>query len=140
MCPTSHSHRQDKLVSQQAELCLESKTINSTPFSHGTFTELQNGFESSSSKPSVMGWDTFYQTRLLKSPSSLTFNSARDRAFTASLGSQFQCLTTLTVKNCLLILNLNLSSSSLRPLLLLLSHPCVSCTLSLGIGRCSKVS
>jgi len=48
-------------------------------------------------------------------PSNLALNTAREGAATASLGSLFQCFTTLTVKNFFLISNLNLPSFSLQP-------------------------
>ena len=40
-------------------------------------------------------------TRLLKAPSNLALNTARDGASTTSLGDLFQCLTTLTVRTSL---------------------------------------
>jgi len=43
------------------------------------------------------------QIRMLRALSSLTLNVSRDRASTTSLGHLCQCLTTLTVKNFLLI-------------------------------------
>jgi len=46
-----------------------------------------------------MSRGTFHQTRLLKAPSNLALNTAREGAATASLGNLFQCLTTLRVKN-----------------------------------------
>ncbi|KFU85683.1 Zinc finger CCCH domain-containing protein 11A [Chaetura pelagica] len=72
------------------------------------------------SQPLCMGRDTSHQTRLLQAPSNLPFNTARDGAATASLGNLFQCVTTLTVKNFLLMsyLNLSCSSSNLLPLIL----------------------
>jgi len=63
-----------------------------------------------------MGRDTFHQTRLLRAPSSLALNTARERAATASLGSLGQRFTTLIVKNFFLISSLNLSCFSLKPL------------------------
>jgi len=42
-----------------------------------------------------VGRDTFHQTRLLRAPSNLALNTARDRAATASLGSLGQGLTSL---------------------------------------------
>jgi len=71
--------------------------------------------------PPAIGRDTFHQTRLLRAPSNLASNTAREGAVTASLGSLGQGLTTLTVKNFFLILNLNLPSFSLKPLPLVLS-------------------
>jgi len=50
-------------------------------------------------------------------------NAPREGTSTASLGNLSQCLTTLTVKNFLLISNLNPPSSSLKPFLLVLSLP-----------------
>jgi len=63
----------------------------------------------------------FHQTRLLRAPSSLALNTARDGAATAYLGNLCQCFTTLMVKNFFLISNLNLPSSSLDPFPLVLS-------------------
>jgi len=68
-----------------------------------------------------MGRDTFYQTRVLKVPSSLGLNTAREGATRASLGNLGQHITTLTVKNFFLISNLNLPSFSLKLLPLVLS-------------------
>jgi len=48
-------------------------------------------------------------------------NACRDGASTASLGNLFQCITTLCVKNFLLISNLNLPRLSLKPFPLVLS-------------------
>jgi len=50
-------------------------------------------------QPPAMGRDTSHQTRLLKAPSNLALNTAREGAATASLGNLCQGLTTLTVKN-----------------------------------------
>jgi len=55
------------------------------------------------------------QPRLLRATSSLALNACRDGASTASLGNLFQCDTTLTVKNFLLISNLNLPSQFKTP-------------------------
>ena len=52
------------------------------------------------------------QTRLPRATSSLALNASRDGASTASLGNLFQCVTTLCVKNFLLLSNLNLSCLS----------------------------
>jgi len=68
-----------------------------------------------------MGWDPFHQTRLLKAPSNLALNTAREGAATASLGNLFQFLNTLRVKSFFLLSNLNLPSFSLKPLSLVLS-------------------
>jgi len=51
-----------------------------------------------------MDRETFHQTRLLKAPSNLGLNTAREGAPTASPGNLFQCLTTLVVKNSFLYL------------------------------------
>jgi len=55
-----------------------------------------------------MGRDPFHQTRVLRAPSNLASNTAREGAATASLGNLCQCFTTLMVKNFFLISNLNL--------------------------------
>jgi len=85
-------------------------------------------YGSSSSNPPAMGRDTFPQTRLLKAPSNLALNRAREGAATASLGNLCQGLTTLTVKNFFLISNLNLPSFHLKPLPFVLSlHHLLKC-------------
>ena len=61
-------------------------------------------------QPLAMGKDTFHQTRLLRAPSSLALNAARERAATASLGNLCQGLTPLIVKNFFRMSNLNLPS------------------------------
>ena len=48
-----------------------------------------------------------HKTRLSRATSSLALNVFRDGASTASLGNLFQCVTTLCVKNFLLISNLS---------------------------------
>uniref|UniRef100_A0A8B9FE65 Cilia- and flagella-associated protein 47 domain-containing protein n=1 Tax=Amazona collaria TaxID=241587 RepID=A0A8B9FE65_9PSIT len=53
--------------------------------------------------------------------SSLALNTARDGAFTTSLGKPFQYLSILTVKNFFLLSNLNFPCLSLNPLPLVLS-------------------
>lgn len=68
-----------------------------------------------------MGTDSFHQTKLLNSPLNLTLNTVMDGALTDSMGSLFQCLTSLTVKNFYLISNLNFPSFSFNSLLLVLS-------------------
>ena len=75
-----------------------------------------------SSNPPAIGRDTSLQTRLVRAPFSLALNASREGASTTSLGNLFQCLTTLTVQNFFLISSLNLPSSSLKlvPLVLLL--------------------
>ena len=93
-----------------------------------------------------MSRDTFHQTRLLSSPSSLALNTAREGAATAFLGSLGQGLTTLTGKNFFLISHLNLPSFSLQPFPLVLSlHTLVKSPspsflqAPLGTGSCYKV-
>ena len=58
--------------------------------------------------------------RLASAPSNLALNASRDEASTASLGNLFQHLTTLSVKNSLLVSNLSLPSFSLIPVALVL--------------------
>ena len=48
-----------------------------------------------------MGRDPFHQTSLLKAPSNLALNTAREGAATASLGNLGQGLTTLRMKKSL---------------------------------------
>jgi len=43
-------------------------------------------------------WDIFHYTRLLKALSNLALNTSSEGAAIASLGSLFQCLTTLIAK------------------------------------------
>ena len=62
-----------------------------------------------------------HQTRLPRATSSLALNVSRDGASTTSLANLFQCVTTLSVKNLLLISNLNFPYLSLKPFLLVLS-------------------
>jgi len=59
---------------------------------------------------------------MLRAPSSLTLNVSKDGASTISLGNLLQCLTTITVKNCFLISNLDLLSFSLKSYSLALSQ------------------
>jgi len=61
-----------------------------------------------------MSRDVFHQTRLLRAPSNLALNTAREGAATASLGNLGQCFTTLMVKNFFLIFSLNLPSFTLE--------------------------
>jgi len=68
-----------------------------------------------------MGRDIFHQPRVLRAPSSLALNPAREGTATASLGSLGQGLTTLMGKNFFLISDLNLPSFSLEPFPLVLS-------------------
>ena len=65
---------------------------------------------------------TNHQTRLPRATSSLALNACRDGASTASLGNLFQCVTTLFVKNFLLISNLNLPCLNFKPFPLVLSQ------------------
>jgi len=57
-----------------------------------------------------MSRDPFHQPRVLRAPSNLALNPAREGAATASLGSLGQCFTPLTGKNFFLISDLNLPS------------------------------
>ena len=70
-------------------------------------------------QPPAMCRVTNQQTRLPRATSSLALNAFRDGASTASLGNLFQCVTTLWVKNFLLICILNLLCLSLKPFPLL---------------------
>ena len=54
-------------------------------------------------QPSAMGRDVSHQTMPPKALSSLALNTARNGAFTTSLGNLCQGLTILTVKNFFLI-------------------------------------
>ena len=66
-----------------------------------------------------------HQTRLPRATSSLALNASRDGASTTSLGNLFQCVTTLWVKNFLLISNLNLLSQfKTVPPCPITIHPC----------------
>ena len=71
--------------------------------------------------PPALSRDVFHQTRLLRAPSNLALNTAREGAATASLGNLFQCFTTLMLKNFFQTSNLNLPSFSLQPFPLVLS-------------------
>ena len=73
------------------------------------------------STPLLMCRVANHQIRLPRATSSLALNASRDGAFTTSLGNLFQCVTTLWVKNFLLISNLTLPCLSLRPFSLVLS-------------------
>jgi len=57
----------------------------------------------------------------LSTTSKRFLNTSRDGDSTTSLGSLFQCLTTLSVKKCFLISRLNLPCHNLRPFPLVLS-------------------
>jgi len=61
-----------------------------------------------------MSRDISHQPRVLRAPSSLALNPAREGAATAPLGNLGQGLTTLMGKNFFLISNLNLPSVSLQ--------------------------
>ena len=75
--------------------------------------------------PTLLPWagTPSTKTRLLKAPSNLALNTARDGAATASLSNLCQCLTTLTGKNFFLKSHLNLPSVRLKPFPLVLSLP-----------------
>jgi len=75
------------------------------------------------STPPAMCRVANHQTRLPRATSSLALNASGDGASTTSLGNLFQCVTTICVKNFLLISNLNLPYLSLKlfPLVLSLS-------------------
>ena len=62
-----------------------------------------------------------HQSRLPRATSSLALDAPSLDAFTTYLGNLFQCVTTLWVKNFLLISNLNLPCLSLKPFPLVLS-------------------
>ena len=62
-----------------------------------------------------------HQSRLPRATSSLALDAPSLDAFTTYLGNLFQCITTLWVKNFLLISNLNLLCPSLKPFPLVLS-------------------
>ena len=62
-----------------------------------------------------MSRDVLHQTRVLRAPSNLALNTAREGAATASLGNLGQGLTTLMGKNFFPISNLNLPSFNLQP-------------------------
>jgi len=68
-----------------------------------------------------MGRDPFHQPRVLRAPSILALNPAREGAATASLGSRGQGLSTLRVKHFFLISNLNHPSLTVKPLTRVLS-------------------
>jgi len=94
-----------------------------------------------------MSRDIFHQTTVLRAPSNLALNTAREGAATASLGNLCQCLTTLMMKNFFLISHLNLPSFSLQPFPLVLSlHTLVKSPSPSflwappGTGSCSKVT
>ena len=91
--------------------------------------------------PPSMSRDIFHQTRLLRAPANLALNISRVGASTASLGNLFQCLTTLMVKNFLLISNLNLNLPSFWlfwfrtiPSCPITTHPCEKSLSILPVG------
>jgi len=77
-----------------------------------------------------MSRDLFNQVRLLRAPSNLTLNVSMDGASATSLGSLFQCFTTLIVKDFFVVSNLNLLSFSFKPLSLVLSEQALLKSLS----------
>ena len=87
-------------------------------------------------QPPSVGKVTNHQTRLPRATSSLALNASRDGASTTPLGNLFHCVTTLCVKNFLLISNLKLSCHSLKlfPLVLSLS---TRVNQLLGLYECS---
>ena len=98
-------------------------------------------------QPPAISRDIFHQPRVLKAPSNLALNPAREGAATASVGNLGQGLTTLTGKNFFPISHLNLPSVSLEPFPLVLSlhllvkSPSLSFLSTLpGTGSCSKVT
>ena len=74
-----------------------------------------------------------HQSRLPRATSSLALDAPSLDAFTTYLGNLFQCITTLWVKNFLLISNLNLPCLSLKPFPLVL-HPAVQLRLGSAGG------
>jgi len=83
-----------------------------------------------SSSPTLpaMSRDIFTLIRLHRAPSNPTLSVSRDGASTTSLGNQFQCFSTLIVKNFFLIPSLNLPSLSFKLLpLVLLQQALLKC-------------
>jgi len=108
---------------------------------------LEGTIRSSGSNSPAKSRGIFQETRLLRAPSNLALNTAREGAATTPLGSLCQCFTTLMVKNFILISNLNLPPISLEPFPLVLSlhtlvkSPSPSFLLApSGTGSCSKVT
>jgi len=66
-------------------------------------------------QPPAVGRDPFHQPRVLRAPSNLALNTAREGAVTASLGSLCQDLTTLIVQHFPILTSLNLPSARLKP-------------------------
>ena len=95
-----------------------------------------------------MGRDAFHQTRLLRAPSNLVLNTAREGPATASVAYLGQGLTTLRVKNFFFIFSLTSPSFSLKPLHPLSYHSMPVQEVPLQLSRrplqelkgCSKVS
>jgi len=75
----------------------------------------QGSWSSNPPKPQAGPPTSTFNTRLPRGTSNLALNVSRDVASTASLGSLFQHLTTLRVKNFPLISNLNLPSHNFKP-------------------------
>jgi len=71
--------------------------------------------------PPAMGRDPFPQPRVLRAPSSLALNPAREGAAIAPLGSLDQGPTTLRGKSFFLTADLNLPVFTLKPFPLVLS-------------------
>lgn len=71
-------------------------------------------------QPPAISRDIFNEIRLLRTTSRLTLNISRDGSLTISLYNLFQHFITFSVKNFFLISRLNLSSPSLKQLLLVL--------------------
>jgi len=135
--------------------CLQPRRLLEPPamLSWVGIIESQNGlgwkgpYRSSGSNPPAMSRDIFHQHRLLRAPSNLALNPAREGAATAPLGNLGQCFTILMGKNFFLISNLNLLSSSLEsfPLVLSLyplvkSHSPSFLLAPSGPGSCSEVT
>jgi len=111
----------------QAQVCAAHPCLQASLLAFLFVLESWNGlgwkgpYRSSGSNPPAMGRDSFHQTRLLRAPSNLALNTAREGAATASLGNLCQGLTTLMVKNFFPISKLNLPSFGLEPFPLVLS-------------------
>jgi len=116
-----------QLPEHPPECCMDSCSVPPVRPPPSYTIESQNGlgwngpYRSSRSNPSALGRDPFHQTRLLRAPSNLALNTAKEGAATASLGNLGQGLNTFIVKNFFLRSNLNLPSFSLKSLLVVLS-------------------
>ena len=77
-----------------------------------------------------MNRDTYSYVRLLRTPSSLTWNVSRNEASITSLGNLCQRLTTLSIRNFFLISSLDFPSLSLKPFPLVLSQQTLPKSLS----------